>query len=190
MKTPEQIIESYMSFNPDTGRTNGRPLKVWILSAMEEYAREYSRMAINNLKNDFEQDKLDRKDNGYPDGGDMKFVPLSDDQKYWFDIFNRNTLPKMEWDNSDLKQKLAEAQDNYHKFYKKWWDDSQYFPPLVLKAEAERDKYMKESATYQARKDTLEEWLTEYRDELKRTNVYHKNQALINKINDLLNWRE
>lgn len=33
----------------------------------------------------------------------------------------------------------------------------------------------------------LEEWLTEYRDQLKKENVYHKNQGIINAINELLN---
>lgn len=37
------------------------------------------------------------------------------------------------------------------------------------------------------RKDQLEEWLTEYRDQLKKENVYHKNQGIINAINELLN---
>lgn len=37
------------------------------------------------------------------------------------------------------------------------------------------------------RANALEEWLSEYRDELKKTNVYHKNQAIINAINELLN---
>lgn len=38
-----------------------------------------------------------------------------------------------------------------------------------------------------ARKDQLEEWLTEYRDQLKKENVFHKNQGIINAINELLN---
>lgn len=37
------------------------------------------------------------------------------------------------------------------------------------------------------RKDMLEEWLTEYRDQLKKENVYHKNTGIINDINELLN---
>jgi hypothetical protein len=49
-------------------------------------------------------------------------------------------------------------------------------------------KSVKNQPTYQARNHTLEEWLTEYRDELKKTNVFHKNEALIKEINDLLNW--
>jgi erythromycin esterase-like protein len=56
------------------------------------------------------------------------------------------------------------------------------------KAETDIDDLRKESATFQARKDILEEWLTEYRDELKKTNVFRKNQALIKEINELLNW--
>lgn len=37
----------------------------------------------------------------------------------------------------------------------------------------------------EGRVNALEEWLTEYRDELKRK-VYHKNEGLINDINELL----
>lgn len=37
-----------------------------------------------------------------------------------------------------------------------------------------------------ARRDFLEEWLTEYRDQLKTENVFHKNQGIINAINELL----
>jgi hypothetical protein len=33
----------------------------------------------------------------------------------------------------------------------------------------------------------LEEWLTEYRDQLKKENAYHKNTGIINAINELLN---
>jgi hypothetical protein len=69
-----------------------------------------------------------------------------------------------------------------------FWENAHANTECKLKDEI--DKWMKESATFQARKDTLEEWLTEYRDELKKTNVYHKNQGLINEINDLLNWPE
>lgn len=36
------------------------------------------------------------------------------------------------------------------------------------------------------RVDALEEWLTEYRDQLKKENVYHKNTGTINAINELL----
>lgn len=36
------------------------------------------------------------------------------------------------------------------------------------------------------RKDELEEWLTDYRDDLKKTNVFHKNTAVINAINSIL----
>jgi hypothetical protein len=57
------------------------------------------------------------------------------------------------------------------------------------------DYYMKESATFQARKDTLEEWLTEYRDELKMNLhdtydefVISRRRQVIAEINELLNW--
>lgn len=36
------------------------------------------------------------------------------------------------------------------------------------------------------RLNMLEEWITEYRDHLKKENVYHKNQGIINAINELL----
>lgn len=37
------------------------------------------------------------------------------------------------------------------------------------------------------RVNELEEWLTEYRDQLKKENVFHKNTGIINAINELLN---
>ena len=49
------------------------------------------------------------------------------------------------------------------------------------------DEWMKESATYQARKDTLEEWLTELRESLRQGNTVD-NDTLANEINELLNW--
>lgn len=37
------------------------------------------------------------------------------------------------------------------------------------------------------RANALEEWLTDYQDDLKNGNVYHKNTGVINAINELLN---
>lgn len=37
-----------------------------------------------------------------------------------------------------------------------------------------------------SRSNALEEWLTEYRDQLKKENVYHKNTGIINAINHIL----
>jgi hypothetical protein len=37
------------------------------------------------------------------------------------------------------------------------------------------------------RANALEDWLTEYRDQLKKQNAYHKNTGIINAINELLN---
>lgn len=77
----------------------------------------------------------------------------------------------------------------------KWMQDHE-FEKNTIKAQAEEiEKYMKESATFQARKDTLEEWLTEYRDELiDNLNDTHdefvksRRRQLIGEINELLNW--
>lgn len=49
------------------------------------------------------------------------------------------------------------------------------------------DYYMKESATFQSRKDILEEWLGELRDHLKNGSTID-NDAMVNEINELLNW--
>ena len=54
-------------------------------------------------------------------------------------------------------------------------------------AEKKINDLRKESATYQARKDTLEEWLGELRDNLKQGNTID-NDALVSEINELLNW--
>jgi hypothetical protein len=61
-----------------------------------------------------------------------------------------------------------------------------YVTKLRNEHNVELDLIRKESATYKSRKDTLEEWLTEYRNDLKKTNVFHKNEAIINEINELL----
>jgi hypothetical protein len=39
----------------------------------------------------------------------------------------------------------------------------------------------------EGRANALEEWLTEYRDQLKKENAFHKNTGIINAINELLN---
>jgi len=61
--------------------------------------------------------------------------------------------------------------------------------------EEEVNNLRKESATFQARKDALEEWLIEYRDELRENlNDTHdefvksRRRQLIGEINELLNW--
>lgn len=56
-------------------------------------------------------------------------------------------------------------------------------------AEELRDEVIKqqeENARLIKRKDVLEEWLVDYRNDLKKTNVFHKNEAIINAITDLL----
>jgi hypothetical protein len=50
-----------------------------------------------------------------------------------------------------------------------------------------RNEHDEELNKVLGRANALEEWLTEYRDQLKRENVYHKNQGIINAINELLN---
>lgn len=49
--------------------------------------------------------------------------------------------------------------------------------------EAFKISFSNRSAT---RLNVLEEWITEYRDQLKKENVYHKNEGIINAINELL----
>jgi hypothetical protein len=39
----------------------------------------------------------------------------------------------------------------------------------------------------EGRANALEEWLTEYRDQLKKENAFHKNTGIINAIDELLN---
>jgi hypothetical protein len=63
------------------------------------------------------------------------------------------------------------------------------FISRLEKAETDIDDLRKESATFQARKDTLEEWLTELRDNLKQGNTIDNDQ-MVSEINDLLNWPE
>jgi hypothetical protein len=49
------------------------------------------------------------------------------------------------------------------------------------------DKYAEDLNKSIGRANGLEEWLTEYRDQLKKENAYHKNTGIINAINELLN---
>jgi hypothetical protein len=57
-----------------------------------------------------------------------------------------------------------------------------------LKEAEERATHWYDLYTQQLkRKDQLEEWLTEYRDQLKKENAFHKNTGIINAINELLN---
>lgn len=53
----------------------------------------------------------------------------------------------------------------------------------VERLKTERDKHL-------GRVNGLEEWLTEYRDQLKKENAFHKNTGIINAINELLNGGE
>ena len=53
-----------------------------------------------------------------------------------------------------------------------------------MRIQAETDKLEIKQLT--VRNDQLEEWLTEYRDQLKKENAYHKNTGIINAINELL----
>lgn len=53
----------------------------------------------------------------------------------------------------------------------------------------EVDRLRKESAIHQARKDTLEEWLSELRDSFTQGKTVSANQLVI-EINELLNWPE
>jgi hypothetical protein len=70
------------------------------------------------------------------------------------------------------------------RYYKEHWDEAhQEIQQYVRTKNHFKDKYER----LLTRKDILEEWLTEYRDELKKENVYHKNQGIINAINELLN---
>jgi hypothetical protein len=81
---------------------------------------------------------------------------------------------------------------------KKHRDDDQILIASLTKQFSDADKrcgkvsalYEEYKALYEkalGRVNGLEEWLTEYRDQLKKENVYHKNQGIINAINELLN---
>lgn len=48
------------------------------------------------------------------------------------------------------------------------------------------DEYKARYELTLACKDHLEDWLREYRGQLQKGNVFHKNQGIINAINDLL----
>jgi hypothetical protein len=54
-----------------------------------------------------------------------------------------------------------------------------------MRVQSETDKLEIKQLT--ERNNKLEEWLTEYRDQLKKENAYHKNTGTINAINELLN---
>lgn len=192
----------------------------------------------------------------------VQFVPLTTDQKYWFDLFKSKPMPKYEW-RKDLESQLTdddratihgivlqttqdpgeayfmtisaefailherarnayeieklkvdrlrllsdkgEQMSNYEDLLREnalvsadrdAWKDR--YGKLVVEAkhadedeikglryrvnelECERDRAL-------VRANKVEEWLTEYRDELKKENAFHKNTGIINAINELLN---
>lgn len=80
---------------------------------------------------------------------------------------------------------------------KKHRDDDQILIASLTKQFSDADKrcgkvgalYEEYKTLYEktlGRVNGLEEWLTEYRDQLKKENVYHKNTGIINAINELL----
>lgn len=164
----------------------------------------------------------------------VQFVPLTTDQKYWFDLFNSKPMPKYEW-RKDLESQLTDDdRATIHGIVRQTTQDpgEAYFMTIaaefailherarnayeIEKLKADRDAWKDRygnllvearradeaeikglsSDLYHAnsnlqiairRSNALEEWLTEYRDELKKENAFHKNTGIINAINELLN---
>jgi trans-aconitate methyltransferase len=88
---------------------------------------------------------------------------------------------------SDNNKKLQEEVD---KWYKAFQDLTKSHIEKSNDAREYRQLFDEYKARYEftlGRVNGLEEWLTEYRDQLKAENVYHKNTGIINAINELLN---
>ncbi len=63
------------------------------------------------------------------------------------------------------------------------WYEDQWLPSKQELVDDLNEKY----ETQLERANRLEEWITEYRDQLKSENAFHKNTGIINSINGLLN---
>jgi uncharacterized coiled-coil DUF342 family protein len=88
---------------------------------------------------------------------------------------------------SDNNKKLQEEVD---KWYKAFQDLTKSHIEKSNDAREYRQLFDEHKARYEftlGRVNGLEEWLTEYRDQLKKENAYHKNTGIINAINELLN---
>lgn len=69
-----------------------------------------------------------------------------------------------------------------------WEDEAKKNETLRIQYDAEFEAFKMSYRNRSIRRlNVLEEWLTEYRDQLKKENVYHKNTGIINAINELLN---
>lgn len=86
-------------------------------------------------------------------------------------LYKPMTLPAIVHALNDLRKSYAKIPRNI--------TFSQWLTTQLLELKDDRDRYL-------GRVNALEEWLTEYCDELKKANVYHKNQGIINAINELL----
>lgn len=160
MKTPEDILKQHAPGIILFGAGDGSVHK-WnaVIKAMEEYAIQSVETATANAVH-----QLEMKQELLDQEGEL--VRTLEEEN----LSLRNGYDDLKKENDVLSRALGIAYHE-HEVYK-----------------AEIDKHMKESATFQARKDTLEEWLTEYRDELTQTNAFHRKDALIKEINELLNW--
>lgn len=93
----------------------------------------------------------------------------------------------------EIQHTLADLTKEYYAIGRTL-DFEEWLTAQVMQLKKERDKaqeradhWFAEKEKFFGRVNGLEEWLSEYRDQLKRENVFHKNQGIINAINELLN---
>ena len=92
--------------------------------------------------------------------------------------------------NMIFQSQAQRLQEEVDKWYKAFQDLTRSHIEKSNDAREYRQLFDEHKARYEftlGRVNGLEEWLGEYRDQLKKENAYHKNTGIINAINELLN---
>jgi hypothetical protein len=188
MKTPCQILEKH---RPDLDRNyhlNGIATNSEmndynnILNAMEEYAIQkleatiasYEIDRVNLVAMTLERDELDEE-----------IKRLGTERKQ---IIEENA--SMAVQNMIFQSQAQRLQEEVDKWYKAFQELSKSHIEKSNEAREYRTLFSEYKARYEftlARKDVLEEWLQDYQKSLRETNVFHKNEATIHAITEILN---
>lgn len=166
----DKIIEILDSCSGDT--VNTRPLYP-LLHFFEAELHEYGRALQAKVLDTEQAYQLEQEHN-------IDLVEQIEELKQKIEdmrpIDLQELLSEQQTDNILLRSKLEELQKELQEVYKKLRIFEDQWHPSKQEL---IDELME-------RANELEEWLTDYRDGLKKTNVYHTNQAVINEINEIL----
>jgi uncharacterized protein YdiU (UPF0061 family) len=180
MKTATDILKEKCPGIILFGLTNGQMDSV--LVAMEEYAIQkleatvasYEIDRVNLVAMTLERDELDEE-----------IKRLGTERKQ---IIEANA--SMAVQNMIFQSQAQRLQEEVDKWYKAFQELTKSHIEKSNDAREYRQLFDEHKARYEftlGRVNGLEEWLTEYRDQLKKENAYHKNTGIINAINELLN---